>query len=167
MTVLVVDDEPAIRHIVRRALESEGAAVLEAESGDAALDLIEHHPESLDLVVTDLVMPGISGLVMAGVLSVFLPELPVLAMSGHAMLPQPDRRLPLLNKPFTLPQLLAAVAAVRTRPRRAVGQAEEQRILARQLRAAATAAQARATATRSEPVDLLAMARLLQASQRN
>lgn len=50
MTVLVDDDD--IRHIVRRALE--------AESFDVALDLIEHHPDPLDLVVTDLVMPGIS-----------------------------------------------------------------------------------------------------------
>jgi len=167
MTVLVVDDEPAIRHIVRRALLRAGADVLETDNAEAALEVIQHDPGQLDLVITDLVMPGISGLVLAGVLSVFRPELPVLAMTGHSVLLEPDRRLPLLSKPFTLSELLAAVAAVRGRARRGVRQADEQRMVARRLRAAADAAQSRGAALRSRAVDLTAMARLLQASQGN
>lgn len=165
MTVLVVDDEPAIRRIVHRALVREGSDVLEADSGEAALDLIQRHAGQLDLVITDLVMPGISGLVMAGVLSVFRPELPLLAMTGHSSLVEADRRLPLLNKPFTLPELLAAVAATRARTRRAVRRWDDQRVVARQLRAAAESADS--SDVQSSAVDLIAMARVLQVSERN
>jgi DNA-binding response OmpR family regulator len=164
MTVLVVDDETAIRRVVRRALERNGAEVLEAEGGETALALLQcDDHDQVDLVITDLMMPGIGGLALAEVLSVFRPELPVLAMSGNPPAPSPDRRLPLLLKPFTLPELLVAIRLVQSRARHAC--IEEHRRVAHLLHAAAGETQARGAALRSAAVDLVAMARLLQSSQ--
>jgi DNA-binding response OmpR family regulator len=164
MTVLVVDDETAIRRVVRRALERNGAEVLEAEGGETALALLQcDDADQVDLVITDLMMPGIGGLALAEVLSVFRPELPVLAMSGNPPAPSPDRRLPLLLKPFTLPELLVAIRLVQSRARHAC--IEEHRRVAHLLHAAAGETQARGAALRSAAVDLVAMARLLQSSQ--
>jgi DNA-binding response OmpR family regulator len=165
MTVLVVDDETAIRRVVRRALERNGAEVLEAEGGETALALLQcDDADQVDLVITDLMMPGIGGLALAEVLSVFRPELPVLAMSGNPPAPSPDRRLPLLLKPFTLSELLVAIRLVQSRSRHDCI-IEEHRRVAHLLHAAAGETQARDAALRSAAVDLVAMARLLQSSQ--
>lgn len=163
MTVLVVDDETAIRRVVRRALERDGAEVLEAEGGETALALLQGDADQVDLVITDLTMPGIGGLAVAEVLSVFRPELRVIAMSGNPPAPSPDRRLPLLLKPFTLAELLVAIHLVQSRARR--GCIEEHRRVAHLLHAAAGETQARDAALRSAAVDLVAMAKLLQSSQ--
>jgi DNA-binding response OmpR family regulator len=163
MTVLVVDDETAIRRVVRRALERNGAEVLEAEGGETALALLQCDADQVDLVITDLTMPGIGGLAVAEVLSVFRPGLRVLAMSGNPPAPSPDRRLPLLLKPFTLSELLVAIRLVQSRSRH--GCIEEHRRVAHLLYAAAGETQARGTALRSATVDLVAMAKLLQSSQ--
>jgi CheY-like chemotaxis protein len=163
MTVLVVDDEASIRRVVRRALERDGAEVLEAEGGETALALLQRGADPVDLVITDLAMPGIGGLAVAEVLSVFRPELAVLAMSGNPRMPSPDRRLPLLLKPFTLPELLVAIRLVQSRSRQAC--IEEHRRVAHLLHAAAGETQARGAALRSAAVDLVAMGRLLQSSQ--
>jgi two-component system cell cycle response regulator CpdR len=164
MTVLVVDDEASIRRVVRRALERNGAEVLEAEGGETALTILQRRGDPVDLVITDLAMPGIGGLAVAEVLSVFRPELPVLAMSGNPRMPSPDRRLPLLLKPFTLPELLVAIRLVQSRSRHVC--IEEHRRVAHLLHAAAGDAQARGTTLRSAAVDLVAMARLLQKESR-
>jgi CheY-like chemotaxis protein len=133
--VLVVDDEEPLRRVVRRALEADGCTVLEAADGEAALGLLQTI-ESPDLLLTDLRMPRIGGRELAEVLSVFRPELPVVAMTGFAGAAHPDRRLPLLVKPFTLPDLLGAVRTARSRraapPR---PHYSEQRSRARRLRA--------------------------------
>jgi two-component system, cell cycle response regulator CpdR len=162
VTVLVVDDEPAIRRVVHRALEREGTEVLEAENGQAALEIIQRDARNIDLVITDLAMPGIGGQAVAQVLSVFRPELPVLAISGHPHMTAPDRRIPLLLKPFTIVELIAAMRLVRSRTRSARAESDEHRLVARQLRAAADGAHARGEALRSKTVDLVAMARLLE-----
>jgi CheY-like chemotaxis protein len=162
MTVLVVDDESVIRRVVRRALERDGAEVLEAEGGETALALLQRGANPVDLVITDLAMPGIGGLALAEVLSVFRPELPVLAMSGNPGTPSRDRRLPLLLKPFTLPELLGAIRLVQSRSRH--GCIEEHRRVAHLLHAAAGETRAQDTALKSA-VDLVAMAKLLQSSQ--
>jgi CheY-like chemotaxis protein len=61
-TVLVVDDEPSLRQVIRRTLETEGFHVEEASDGESALRLIQARPEPFDLVLTDLSMPHIDGL---------------------------------------------------------------------------------------------------------
>ncbi len=137
-TVLVVDDEDSLRRVVRRALEAEGCTILEAADGEAALRLLQERDSSPDLVLTDLRMPRVSGRELAEVLSVFRPGLPVIAMTGFAGTAHPDRRLPLLVKPFTKPVLVEAVKNARRR--RAIFTAAprtEQRSRARRLREAA------------------------------
>jgi PAS domain S-box-containing protein len=82
-TVLVVEDEEALRGLTRELLESNGFAVLTAGSGAEALDLSRSHQGPIDLLLTDVVMPGFSGKVLADLLVRERPSLPVVFMSGY------------------------------------------------------------------------------------
>jgi PAS domain S-box-containing protein len=109
-TILVVEDEEAVRTLTRRALEGAGYRVLAAVSGADALALMTRHPAP-DLLLTDLVMPGMSGREVARRLTQRSPGLPVLYMSGYsddAALRQ-DLDQPLLQKPFDVESLLRHV----------------------------------------------------------
>ena len=116
-TVLLVEDEPAVRALVRRMLASAGYAVLEAERGDEALRILREDGQRIDLLVTDVRMPGMSGLALAGELEKTHPRLPVLYISGY---PQnldlsPSTRGPrvsFLAKPFTEEVLLGQLRRV-------------------------------------------------------
>lgn len=119
--VLLADDEDAVRWVGRRFLEADGWAVLEATDGLEALRIIESLSERLDLVITDLNMPRVTGRELAEVLSVFRPGLPVLGITGFLSAVTHDRRLAILPKPFTAGSLLQAVRmacglSVRLRP---------------------------------------------------
>jgi CheY-like chemotaxis protein len=132
--VLFVDDEEAIRWIGRRYLEADGWSVLEAGDGLEALEVIDSHTGRLDLVITDLNMPRVTGRELAELLSVFRPGLPVLGVTGFLSAVNHDRRLPILPKPFTAGSLLQAVRmacglSVRLRP-----PVMENRLRARRLR---------------------------------
>jgi DNA-binding NtrC family response regulator len=107
--LLLVDDEDALRWVARRVLEADGWEVLEAADGEAALQLIGEREGRLDLVVTDLNMPRVSGRELAEVVSVFHPGLPVLGITGFLSAVSHDRRLPILPKPFTPGSLVQAV----------------------------------------------------------
>ncbi len=113
-TVLVVEDEAIIRSKIRTCLEQLGYVVLEAESGEFALKLCEKQCGTIDLVLTDLVMPGMNGHQFAGQLVQQNPEVKVLFMSGYAD-DNADRREILargsafLQKPFSVSDLANAV----------------------------------------------------------
>jgi CheY-like chemotaxis protein len=119
--VLVTEDEPAIRNLAARVLRGLGYRVLVAESGDEALGVVNRHAEKIDLLLTDVVMPGMSGRQLAGRLTALLPELRVLFMSGytanaiddHGVL-EPGRSY--LGKPFDAGQLARKVREVLDRP---------------------------------------------------
>jgi CheY-like chemotaxis protein len=153
--ILVVDDEAIVRRLVRRVLEREGASVLEAEDGERGLRLVQEHARELALVITDLVMPVIDGLEVAEVLSIFQPDLPVLAMSGHASVSEPDRRLTIIKKPFSVSNLVDAVRAVKGRPHGPMSQ--EQRARAQQLRRMTSALPDPSTSP-AQSIDLVAAA---------
>jgi len=113
-TVLVVDDEPAVRAIVARSLKLGGFQSLEASDGAGALAMIKRHGPP-DLVLTDLVMPGIGGIELARRLRELWPALPILFMSGYSMddLHRQgigDIEAGLIQKPFT-PRALATTVA--------------------------------------------------------
>ena len=132
--VLFADDEDAIRLLGRRYLEADGWSVLEATDGLEAIRILQSHTGRLDLVITDLNMPRVTGRELAEVLSVFRPGLPVLGVTGFLSAVNLDRRLPILPKPFTEASLLQAVrlacgVSVRLRP-----PAMENRHRARRLR---------------------------------
>jgi DNA-binding NtrC family response regulator len=85
-TVLVVDDERNIRRTLSMVLEGEGFRVLEAESGEEALERVAHSGSPIDVAIVDLKLPGISGLVVLERLRAdeTTRELPVIVISGHA-----------------------------------------------------------------------------------
>jgi PAS domain S-box-containing protein len=82
-TILLVEDEPSVRLLVRTTLESKGYHVLESTNGAEALLVSQQHKGNFHLLLTDLVMPGISGRVLAEQMVTLQPELKVLFMSGY------------------------------------------------------------------------------------
>jgi len=83
-TILVVDDEPPIRHFVRQVLESEGYQLLVACNGDEALEIAECHPAPIDLLLTDIVMPRMDGFMLRDRLAASRPGIRSLFLSGYA-----------------------------------------------------------------------------------
>jgi CheY-like chemotaxis protein len=117
-TVLLVEDDPAVRRSVSTTLERLGYAVLEAADGESGLAIAEEHGEAIDVVMTDLMMPGISGRVFAEQLALSWPRLPVLYTSGYTDDEVIRRRLvaegqSFLQKPFTSDQLAIALEGLR------------------------------------------------------
>jgi PAS domain S-box-containing protein len=82
-TILVVDDEPMVRRLIRRILETSSYTVLEAQQGDEAIRLLEQHPAPIHLLLTDMVMPGINGQELANRGLALHPSLKVLFMTGY------------------------------------------------------------------------------------
>jgi PAS domain S-box-containing protein len=113
-TVLVVEDNDSLRVLISRMLEADGYSVLTARSGSDAIRLLADHDGALDLLVSDVVMPGMRGPELAARLRAAAPELPVLFVSGYSDRP-PDRDWPeaaFLSKPFQHDALLDAVAGL-------------------------------------------------------
>jgi len=114
-TVLVVEDEDAVRALVRQVLEARGYRVLDARSGTDALELIQREPARIDLLLTDVVMSHMSGPQLAAQVLGQRSEVRVLYTSGHsdrgraAHQLQPDDEL--LDKPFTPDELARRVRA--------------------------------------------------------
>jgi PAS domain S-box-containing protein len=82
-TVLIVEDEDAVRHIVRRVLEGQGYGIVEARDGHDALRICAARPDAIDLVLSDVIMPGMGGRELARALGATRPTLPILFMSGY------------------------------------------------------------------------------------
>jgi CheY-like chemotaxis protein len=116
-TILLVEDEDSVRQLVRETLESRGYRVLEAANGNAGLALAANHPEPIHLIITDVVMPGLSGHELALQLIVARPGIKVLYLSGYAQDAFPSTTAvespkPFLQKPFTLQSLSRKVREV-------------------------------------------------------
>ncbi|MBN1485877.1 MAG: PAS domain S-box protein [Chloroflexia bacterium] len=120
-TILVVEDSDMVRRLTTRILRRLGYQILEAENGDQALDMVASCEGAVDLLLTDVVMPHMSGLVLADKIRQRYPELRVLYMSGytnhfiaqHGML-QPGSEL--VQKPFTPQELARKVRTVLESP---------------------------------------------------
>jgi len=82
-TVLLAEDEAAVRAVARQSLERHGYTVLEAESGEAALDLAQRYSGPIHLLLTDVVMPGMSGRALALRLAGLRPQMRTIYMSGY------------------------------------------------------------------------------------
>ena len=116
-TVLLVEDEHAVRMLVRRILEMRGYRVIEASSGPEAIRVAREHAGPIQLMVTDVVMPRMSGREVAYQLAASRPDMKVLYMSGHtedAIIHHGilDEGLAFLQKPFTHDALLSRVSAL-------------------------------------------------------
>jgi len=120
-TVLVVEDEDGVRSIIRRILENRGYTVLDASNGPDALAVSDAHAGAIDLLLTDVVLPQMSGRAVAEAVTARRPAIKVLFMSGytddaivhHGML---DAGLAFLQKPFTAQALAERVRAVLGEP---------------------------------------------------
>ena len=112
--VLLVEDEEIVRSLTSRALREYGYTVLEARGGEEALAIFEDEEDGIDLVVTDVAMPGMGGRELAQRLRERSPELPILFISGYTGDDVVERGLlaagaPFLSKPFAPEALAAAV----------------------------------------------------------
>ena len=118
-TVLLVEDEKGVRELAREYLEMSGYSVIEAENGYTALELVAMHAGPIQLLMTDVVMPGISGRELAERVTAIRPGIKVLYMSGytdqavvhHGIL---EGDATLLQKPFTLATLAAKLREILT-----------------------------------------------------
>ena len=118
--ILVAEDDESVRTFVTRALELRGFEVTAAQDGLQALECLKEGP--FDLLVTDIVMPGLDGIGLALKVTRDYPELPVLLMTGYSAERQRAHNLDeliaeVVVKPFTLKQICeAAEAALGLRP---------------------------------------------------
>jgi PAS domain S-box-containing protein len=113
-TILLVEDEQMLRALVRDILRRKGHTVLEAAHGDEALHLSRNHPGRIDLLLTDVVMPGLSGRQVAERLTLLRPEMRVMYMSGYTddaiiRYGVEQETAAWIDKPFTPASLLAKV----------------------------------------------------------
>jgi two-component system cell cycle sensor histidine kinase/response regulator CckA len=112
-SILVVEDEDALRAAIRRLLEREGYQVLEAADGAKALQLLDDAAQQIALVLTDLRMPVMDGRQLAAALARRRPSLPIVFMSGFTAqlmdLKLVSPHLAFLAKPFRDSDLLAVV----------------------------------------------------------
>jgi len=116
-TILLVEDEDAVRTFAARALATRGYDVLQADSGEAALAIVEEHEGKIDLIVSDVVMPNMDGPTLIRELAGKLPGVKIIFVSGYAedafaKSLDPAQEFHFLPKPFSLKQLAAAVKDV-------------------------------------------------------
>jgi CheY-like chemotaxis protein len=108
--VLVVDDDQLIAMATAAMLEDLGHVVVEAFSGQSALDLLQRGTE-VDLVITDHAMPGMTGTELARQIKSHWPDLPIILATGYADLPnEEDPGWPRLSKPYQQDVLAAEIA---------------------------------------------------------
>jgi two-component system cell cycle sensor histidine kinase/response regulator CckA len=116
-TLLLVEDNAGLRKLATRFLEPAGYTVLPAPAGGEAMHVAEHHDGPIHLMLTDVVMPGMSGRQLADRLAEGRPAMKVLYMSGytddtivrHGLL---DEKVRFIQKPFTAAALLKKVREV-------------------------------------------------------
>ena len=132
MVSVVAEDDDMVRALVCVTLEGSGYEVLEAASGEAALRLCEEHAGPVHVLVTDMVMPGMGGRVLADRLQASRPGLRVLYVSGYAESeviehgdPAPETAF--VQKPFTPEELALQVRALLDRPAPAGGRVAARR----------------------------------------
>jgi two-component system cell cycle sensor histidine kinase/response regulator CckA len=116
-TILLVEDEDAVRSFAARALRMRGYTVLEASGGEAALDIVHSRAAAIDLLITDVVMPNMDGPTLVRAARRLRPEMRIIFMSGYAedafrRNEEKAEELHFLPKPFGLKQLVAKVKEV-------------------------------------------------------
>jgi two-component system, cell cycle sensor histidine kinase and response regulator CckA len=120
-TILLVEDDEVVRKLVSEVLDNEGYRLLEAPNGVAALSTCAQYEEPIHLLLTDVVMPEMSGRELANRLAAVRPEVKVLYMSGytddvivhHGVL---DKGTEFIQKPFTPDVLARKIREVLDRP---------------------------------------------------
>jgi len=114
LTILLAEDEGVLRRTLSKALSAEGHHVLPAADGDAARALLKTRPDAIDIVISDIMMPEMTGVELAEFVHGLRPELPVLLVSGYSteQLGHLGRNVRFLSKPFELPTMLSIIIAM-------------------------------------------------------
>jgi CheY-like chemotaxis protein len=115
-TILLVEDEPAVRQLFAQALQRSGYAVFEARNGQEALKVFDEHGDSIDLLLTDMRMPYMGGAELAHHLRSRRQTLKLLCISGYPGGLDPDLAVDFLAKPFSRDDLLKKVREVLDKP---------------------------------------------------
>ena len=116
-TILIVEDEPVVLRLTERALRARGYEVLAADAPDAALRIAAVHPGQIDLLLTDVMMPVMSGPDLARAVTAIRPDIRLLFMSGFsadliALGGKLDPATNFIGKPFTLADIAIRVRGV-------------------------------------------------------
>jgi len=116
-TVMVVDDEPMLRHLMGTVLRKHKFRVLEADDGRHAVEQMEARGEKVDLVVTDVMMPNMNGLELADWIAEHHPDVPIILVTGFNDAIFTDgvvsqTTLPLLLKPYKMAELVSMVQKI-------------------------------------------------------
>ena len=115
-TLLIVEDEPSVRNLVASALRHDGYHLLIASSAEEALELSDAHAGPIDLLLTDAMMPGKSGVELSNLMTARRPGIPIIIMSGYTeetlAVPGLKGPLALLQKPFTPRELRRRIREV-------------------------------------------------------
>ena len=124
-TILVVEDDPAVRHFTNTTLKGYGYQVLEAAGGEEALEIAKKYSDHIHLLLTDVVLPGLNGVEVSERLKAIRPQVKVLFVSGY-MADVIARRgvlnpgQSLLRKPFTADGLASKIREVLAEPAKAI-----------------------------------------------
>jgi DNA-binding NtrC family response regulator len=114
-SVLVVDDEPVIRDFVCEILEAEGMTTVPMETADSAAEYLNEHVDKIDILITDIRMPGsMDGAALANLVASKWPQIPIIVMSGYETPATASIRYKVrfLPKPWSIGQLLDSVSGV-------------------------------------------------------
>ena len=110
--MLLVDDSPMIRPLIREILRGSNWHIIEANGAEQALERASNHSGGLDLLVTDFTLPGKNGFELAAELSLRYPALKVLCMSGYALPPAETQGMGFIEKPFRPDALLRKIQEI-------------------------------------------------------
>jgi CheY-like chemotaxis protein len=116
--VLLVEDNEAVGQFARGLLEELGQIVTWAQNGDAALDLLDAARDKIDLVFTDVIMPGMNGLDLARAIAARWPDLEVVLTTGysHVLAEESGHGFPLLRKPYSVEGLIGILGSPDPQP---------------------------------------------------
>ena len=112
-----MEDETPVRIFAARALRNKGYTILEADCGETAIELMQQHGQEVEVIVTDVIMPGMNGPTMIDKITATFPNVKVIFISGYAedvfvKSYGSEREFNFLPKPFTLKQLASKVKEV-------------------------------------------------------
>ena len=121
---LIVDDDRALRMLLRHVLQAEGFHVVEAEDGAQALEIVRTLGPTLNLLISDVQMPKLDGITLSGMVKAEYPRIPIILLSGDCEIVRLGRQrgqLEYVQKPFGLDTVLKVVRTVmrahKVRPR--------------------------------------------------
>jgi len=114
MVILLVEDDISVQFFIWKLLKADGMSVLTASSGEAALQASQSHPGSIELLLTDMTMPGMNGLELSKIVAAERPGIKVVLMSGDSAVRAQSKvaGIPFLQKPFQLADLRQILESV-------------------------------------------------------